>query len=78
MTAFANVDDDKYRYQNPELNLCPENYSLLTDLYQLTMAACYTGEGIEQKRASFELFVRRLRFWLFNSDGFGASFGIFS
>ncbi|MBC5795336.1 nicotinate phosphoribosyltransferase [Sphaerospermopsis sp. LEGE 00249] len=65
MTAFANVDDDKYRYQNPELNLCPENYSLLTDLYQLTMAACYTGEGIEQKRASFELFVRRL------PEGFG-------
>ncbi|MBE9056271.1 nicotinate phosphoribosyltransferase [Sphaerospermopsis sp. LEGE 08334] len=65
MTAFANVDDDKYSYQNPELNLCSENYSLLTDLYQLTMAACYTGEGIEQKRASFELFVRRL------PEGFG-------
>lgn len=65
MTAFADVDDDKYSYHNPELNLCPENYSLLTDLYQLTMAACYTGEGIEQKRASFELFVRRL------PEGFG-------
>ncbi len=24
------------------------------------MAACYTGEGLEQKWASFELFVRRL------------------
>ncbi|QYX30683.1 nicotinate phosphoribosyltransferase [Sphaerospermopsis torques-reginae] len=65
MTAFADVDDDKNSYHNPELNLCPENYSLLTDLYQLTMAACYTGEGIEQKRASFELFVRRL------PEGFG-------
>ncbi|AFZ31288.1 nicotinate phosphoribosyltransferase [Gloeocapsa sp. PCC 7428] len=43
-----------------ELTLTPEDYSLLTDLYQLTMAACYTGEGLEQKWASFELFTRRL------------------
>ncbi|WP_414549432.1 nicotinate phosphoribosyltransferase [Anabaena sp. CCY 0017] len=43
-----------------ELNLCAADYSLLTDLYQLTMAACYTGEGVEQRRASFELVVRRL------------------
>lgn len=42
------------------MNICHENYSLLTDLYELTMAACYVGEGIEQKRACFELFVRRL------------------
>jgi len=34
--------------------------SLLTDLYQLTMAACYVGEGLHQARASFELFARRL------------------
>lgn len=34
--------------------------SLLTDLYQLTMAACYVGEGLDQRRASFELFVRHL------------------
>jgi nicotinate phosphoribosyltransferase len=45
---------------NLELTLQPEDYSLLTDLYQLTMTACYTGEGIEQRRASFELTVRRL------------------
>jgi len=32
----------------------------LTDLYQLTMTACYIGEGLEQRRASFELFVRQL------------------
>ena len=38
---------------------------LLTDLYQLTMAACYVGEGLDQRRASFELFVRRL------PEGFG-------
>jgi nicotinate phosphoribosyltransferase len=42
------------------LNINPQDYSLLTDLYQLTMTACYTGEGIANKRASFELFVRRL------------------
>jgi nicotinate phosphoribosyltransferase len=42
-----------------------DNSSLLTDLYQLTMTACYTGEGIEQRRASFELFARRL------PEGFG-------
>lgn len=44
----------------PDLTLTAADYSLLTDLYQLTMAACYTGEGLEQKPASFELFVRRL------------------
>lgn len=37
-----------------------DDCSLLTDLYQLTMAACYVGEGVENKQASFELFVRRL------------------
>ncbi len=42
------------------LNVNPQDYSLLTDLYQLTMAACYTGEGLATKRASFELFARRL------------------
>jgi len=43
-----------------QLIVQPADYSLLTDLYQLTMAACYTGENLEQRRASFELFVRRL------------------
>lgn len=38
----------------------PEDYGLLTDLYQLTMAACYAGEGLDQRPASFELFVRRV------------------
>lgn len=42
-----------------------QNYSLLTDLYQLTMAASYVGEGVEQKQASFELFARKL------PEGFG-------
>ena len=43
-----------------ELIIAPQDYSLLTDLYQLTMSACYVGEGIADKPASFELFVRRL------------------
>ena len=42
------------------LTAAPESYGLLTDLYQLTMAACYAGEGLQQKAASFELFTRRL------------------
>jgi nicotinate phosphoribosyltransferase len=50
---------------NSELIICPENYSLLTDLYQLTMSACYVGEGLDQRPASFELFVRHL------PEGFG-------
>ncbi|MBI4782579.1 MAG: nicotinate phosphoribosyltransferase [Oscillatoriophycideae cyanobacterium NC_groundwater_1537_Pr4_S-0.65um_50_18] len=37
-----------------------QDYGLLTDLYQLTMAACYAGDRLDQRRASFELFVRRL------------------
>ena len=44
----------------PPLLSVPEDYSLLTDLYQLTMSACYVGEGLDQRRASFELFTRRL------------------
>ena len=42
------------------LNINPHNYSLLTDLYQLTMGVCYVGKGIAAKRASFELFTRHL------------------
>lgn len=40
----------------PDLADC----SLLTDLYELAMAACYAGESLDQRRASFEVFVRRL------------------
>ena len=46
--------------EDQELAICAEDYSLLTDLYQLTMAACYVGEGLDQRRACFEVFVRRL------------------
>lgn len=48
--------------QTPEqaLDLNASDYGLLTDLYQLTMIACYCGEGLANQPASFELFVRRL------------------
>ncbi|KAM3096873.1 nicotinate phosphoribosyltransferase [Phormidesmis sp. 146-12] len=46
--------------EDAELTIAPHDYSLLTDLYQLTMAACYVGENLDQRRASFELTVRRL------------------
>ncbi|MEW5856946.1 MAG: nicotinate phosphoribosyltransferase [Cyanobacteriota bacterium] len=46
--------------EDQELTISAEDYSLLTDLYQLTMAACYTGEGLASQLASFELFVRHL------------------
>ena len=49
-------------HPSPSASLIPtlEESSLLTDLYELTMAACYAGEGLDQRPASFELFVRRL------------------
>ncbi len=43
-----------------ELSCQLKDAALLTDLYQLTMIACYCGEGLENRAASFELFVRRL------------------
>ncbi|KAM3090311.1 nicotinate phosphoribosyltransferase [Phormidesmis sp. 146-35] len=46
--------------EDAELTIASHDYSLLTDLYQLTMAACYVGENLDQRRASFELTVRRL------------------
>ena len=60
----ANLDITEIE-QNNELTVCVEDFSLLTDLYQLTMAACYVGEGLDERPASFELFVRRL------PEGFG-------
>ncbi len=47
------------------LNIAIDEYGLLTDLYQLTMGACYVNQGCDRQRASFELFVRRL------PEGFG-------
>jgi nicotinate phosphoribosyltransferase len=61
MTSLSGAEYVKLGYgDSAGMTLSAEDYSLLTDLYQLTMVACYTGEAIEQKRASFELFVRRI------------------
>ncbi len=57
--SFTEIQEDQ------ELCLSSEDYSLLTDLYQLTMTACYVGEGLDGRVASFELFTRRL------PEGFG-------
>src|SRR5688500_20369781 len=34
--------------------------ALLTDLYELTMAAAYVAEGLSEREATFSLFVRDL------------------
>jgi nicotinate phosphoribosyltransferase len=47
------------------------DYSLLTDLYQLTMTACYVGESLDRSAASFELFVRKLPKWFGYSIAMG-------
>ncbi len=68
MTTFPGVSTNnqhKHRLENQELTLSSLDYSLLTDLYELTMAACYVGEGVEKRQASFELFARSL------PEGFG-------
>jgi nicotinic acid phosphoribosyltransferase len=41
-------------------SLSIQDCSLLTDLYQLTMTACYVGESLDRSTASFELFIRKL------------------
>jgi len=42
------------------LDITAADYSLLTDLYQLTMSACYVGENLAETPAHFEMFARRL------------------
>ena len=59
VTGFEEILEDQ------ELTVSSADYSLLTDLYQPTMAACYVGEGLDGRAASFELFARRL------PEGFG-------
>ncbi|MEG4291349.1 nicotinate phosphoribosyltransferase [Microcoleus sp. C2C3] len=59
VTGFEEILEDR------ELTVSSADCSLLTDLYQLTMAACYVGEGLDGRAASFELFARRL------PEGFG-------
>ncbi|WP_310428082.1 nicotinate phosphoribosyltransferase [Chamaesiphon sp. VAR_48_metabat_135_sub] len=55
--AIAPTDSDR---SESLLSLSNQDYSLLTDLYQLTMTACYVGEALDRSAASFELFVRKL------------------
>lgn len=47
---------------NPPVSLWPDPKALgtLTDLYQITMAAGYLRRGMENRRATFELFARKL------------------
>ena len=42
------------------MTIAPADLGLLTDLYQITMSACYVGEGLDDRSASFELFARKL------------------
>ncbi|AFZ45656.1 nicotinate phosphoribosyltransferase [Halothece sp. PCC 7418] len=53
-------DHPQTPFGEARMTISPEDYSFLTDLYELTMGACYVGEGIADKPASFELFARRL------------------
>ena len=61
----AKISIPSVNLKSNTLNIATDEYGLLTDLYQLTMGACYVREGCDRKRASFELFVRRL------PEGFG-------
>ncbi len=47
---------------DPPVSLWPDPEALgpLTDLYQLTMMAGYFASGLDSKRATFEMFVRKL------------------
>lgn len=79
MNTFTDVDclqldnlPTTPNHENQQLTITPEDYSLLTDLYQLTMVACYTGEGLAQKPASFEVFVRHVP----NSYGYLIAMGL--
>ena len=62
MTSLFNRENT---LMSEQLTISSEDYSLLTDLYQLTMAACYRGENVHQKTACFEVFARRF------PEGFG-------
>ncbi|NJL83034.1 MAG: hypothetical protein HC890_08885, partial [Chloroflexaceae bacterium] len=53
--ALSTMTEDR------QLTLAPADYGLLTDLYQLTMAACYIGEGITDCPACFELLCAACR-----------------
>ncbi len=56
--VMTELQSDRFNPVMNQINL--NDMSLLTDLYQITMAACYAGEGLENRSASFELFTRKL------------------
>jgi nicotinate phosphoribosyltransferase len=58
-SAATSTPDNRTRSTSIS-SLSIEDSGLLTDLYQLTMAACYVGESLDRSTASFELFVRKL------------------
>lgn len=39
--------------EDQELAIAPEDYSLVTDLYQLTMSACYLGGRVRSTMGQF-------------------------
>lgn len=59
-TTLSSEKDKTMSLSDSHLTLQPQEYSLLTDLYQLTMIASYCGEDIADMPASFELFTRGL------------------
>ena len=60
MNNALELEEDAIAFSNHSLSLSIGDNSLLTDLYQLTMTACYVGESLDLRPASFELFVRKL------------------
>ncbi len=60
VSALTEPRSPSNQLTDEQLTVSPQDCSLLTDLYQITMTACYVGEGLDQRRASFELFARRL------------------
>ncbi len=59
-TKAATISVENASAQGSALSVEEGEYGLLTDLYQLTMSACYVGEKLHNRPASFELFTRRL------------------
>ena len=60
MTFLDDCPPQTDTYTAEPLSVSAAEYGLLTDLYQLTMSACYVGEGLHERMASFELFTRQL------------------
>jgi hypothetical protein len=52
-------------------SLSNEDFGLLTDLYQLTMTACYVGESLARTVAICEKATKRL--WVSGRYGLGTS-----